>query len=493
MRQISLYFHTLRYLKVKQLVYRIFYRFYKVKPCKNPTTKLRGLLSNWPIRSHKLMSTKDGRTFDFLGSVASLDGGKALTVQSKLWLYNLHYQDDLNASNADNHKELCAALIEQWIADNPAIAEIGWDPYCLSLRIVNWVKWLSRCKPGELKQAWLLSLATQADALDKQIEYHILGNHLFTNAKALIFAGAFFGGQEGDRWLQRGLAILDDEINEQFLSDGAHFELSPMYQSILLADILDLICLANETNLPTLEERTKAWQKVFHKGMEWLEYMSHPDGDISFFNDAAFAIGPTLADLKKYAETFSPYETASDTSDNCQWRLLAESGYAITQWANGHKIIADIGHVGPDYQPGHAHADTLSFELSLFGERVFVNSGVSHYSVDAQRLSQRSTSAHNTVELDGMNSSQIWAGFRVARRATPIDVSVQNKDDCAVLRAGHDGYKKSYRKALHYRKWTVQKQKLQINDSLQGPYDRAVAYWHLHPSVAIEPVGKKQI
>jgi uncharacterized heparinase superfamily protein len=229
---------------------------------------------------------------------------------------------------------------------------------------------------------------------------------------------------------------------------------------------------------------------MLNKGMEWLENMSHPDGDISFFNDAAFGIGPKLSDLQKMAAAILPGEKTWKQSHESQWRLLAHSGYAIKQWANCHKIIVDVGHVGPIYQPGHAHADTLSCELSLFGERVFVNSGVSHYSVDEQRLKQRSTSAHNTVEVDGKNSSQIWAGFRVAKRANPLDVSVQNQDDCAVLRAGHDGYKQLYRKALHFRKWTVRETKLQIKDSLQGPYDRAVAYWHLHPEVAIESVDE---
>jgi hypothetical protein len=32
-------------------------------------------------------------------------------------------------------------------------------------------------------------------------------------------------------------------------------------------------------------------------------------------------------------------------------------------------LILDVAPVGPDYLPGHAHADTLSFELSLFGQR----------------------------------------------------------------------------------------------------------------------------
>ena len=57
--------------------------------------------------------------------------------------------------------------------------------------------------------------------------------------------------------------------------------------------------------------------------------------------------------------------------------------------------ILDVAEVGPSYQPGHAHADTLSFELSLYGQRVLVNSGTSQYGNDAERYRQRSTGAHD--------------------------------------------------------------------------------------------------
>ena len=39
----------------------------------------------------------------------------------------------------------------------------------------------------------------------------------------------------------------------------------------------------------------------------------------------------------------------------------------------------DVALIGPNYQPGHAHADVLSFELSLFGQRLLVNIGTSEY------------------------------------------------------------------------------------------------------------------
>ena len=108
----------------------------------------------------------------------------------------------------------------------------GWEPYTISLRTVNWIKWfLSGNNP---KQQWLTSLFFQVQALEQQLEYHLLGNHLFANAKSLLFAGCFFKGELANKWLKHSLSILEKEIPEQILSDGGNFELTPMYHNIIL-------------------------------------------------------------------------------------------------------------------------------------------------------------------------------------------------------------------------------------------------------------------
>src|SRR6185436_7069489 len=93
---------------------------------------------------------------------------------------------------------------------------------------------------------------------------------------------------------------------------------------------------------------------------------------------------------------------------------LEPSGYVRIQ-RDPVLVIFDAAPVGPDYLPGHAHADTLSFELSWGDRRVITNSGTSTYSVGPRRAWERSTAAHNTVEIDDENSSEVWGGFRVAR------------------------------------------------------------------------------
>ncbi len=152
-----------------------------------------------------------------------------------------------------------------------------------------------------------------------------------------------------------------------------------MYHASLVWDVCDLLNLARLTGVPELATRVSSWMLVVERGLQWLEAMSHPDMDISFFNDAAFGIAPSLDRLKEYSMILGCEPHSNRKLSAPCVRHLKESGYVVIFLDGNGKAILDVGRVGPDYQPGHAHADTLSFELSLFGQRVLVNSGTSQY------------------------------------------------------------------------------------------------------------------
>ena len=127
-------------------------------------------------------------------------------------------------------------MLLDWVNKNNIGREVGWESYPTSIRIVNWIKW--HYLKNDLPKTCLQSLMLQSRWLCKRIEWHILGNHLFTNAKALVFAGLFFSSEESDGWLKKGLKIIDEELNEQVLNDGGNFELSPMYHSIFFRRLI---------------------------------------------------------------------------------------------------------------------------------------------------------------------------------------------------------------------------------------------------------------
>jgi uncharacterized heparinase superfamily protein len=196
-------------------------------------------------------------------------------------------------------------------------------------------------------------------------------------------------------------------------------------------------------------------------------------------------IAPASAELFDYAQRLG-FACLPDVVEDVVW--LKDSGYVRVRRGDA-VLIADVAPVGPDYLPGHAHADTLSFELSIHGQRVVVNSGTSRYGLGPERERERGTAAHSTVEIDGQDSSEVWAGFRVARRAYPLDVSVRKDGALAVVEAAHDGYRRLPGRPVHRRRWLLGDRRLQVLDEVSGTFAEAVSRIHFHPAIQLEKGG----
>ena len=476
----ALYFHTVRYLKPMQIWGRLWHKFSTGGLSTKPSPAVSKVQGKWICRSERGRTMLSAERFRFLNQEANVPDAQAWHRDDMpmLWLYNLHYFDDLNAQGADQRVDWHKQLINRWVAEIPLTEGVGWQPYPISLRSVNWIKW--QLLGNKLPEPAIISLALQVRFLRSHLEIHLLGNHLWANAKALVFAGCFFDGEEADEWLFKGLSLIQRESAEQILDDGGHFELSPMYHAIVLKDLLDLIQLAMLYPQRLPQSLRNEWIRLAKSMFVWLSAMSHPDGGISFFNDATHGIAPDLGALKLYAEALGLPIYIPER----QPQLLSESGYLSAQNAAAC-LIADVGRIGPDYLPGHAHADTLSFELSLFGLRVVVNQGIDRYGTDPERIRQRGTAAHSTVQVNCENSSEVWSGFRVARRAYPQQLSFEENGSAVFLNCAHDGYRRLPGRVTHQRTWALTDQSLTVTDKLSGKYQTAVSYFHLHPLVRV--------
>lgn len=480
------YWHTLAPLLPVQLSTRISACFIDRRPRHISDVAVRKGDRSW--RNQEWRSTPAGANDEltFLNrsyNIAAADIWNATQVPL-LWLYNLHYFDDLTAVGAPRRRHLQRVLIHRWLSEHPAGARPGWDPYPTSLRLVNWIKtaWADDAEGRAMFTPDVLdSMATQADWLGRHVEHHLQANHLWANAKALTFAGACFTGRHAGDWLKQGTDLALRELAEQILPDGGHYERSPMYHAIVLEDVLDLIQLSQVTPGVLPDRLVERLHEVAPRMLRWLRVMSHPDGDVSFFNDAAFDVAPKLADLESYAHTLHvsmPFDAIAPV----EW--LKDSGYVrLTQ---GPAVaICDVAPIAPDYQPGHTHADTLSFEMSLHGRRAIVNSGTSTYERNNLRAWQRSTAAHNTVAVEGRNSSDVWAAFRVGKRARVRDVSVGEGTDGVWATGTHDGYSTWRRPLLHTRRWQLTPTTLTVTDHLSSPDREAEASLYLAPGITL--------
>ncbi|EKD92277.1 MAG: Heparinase II/III family protein [uncultured bacterium] len=479
LRKSFLYFNTLKHLKFKQIYYRLFYFFYNpISVSSKKNIKLDINLKNTALKfNRKNKIYLDNNKITFINHSVDITDKTIWNdaSQTALWLYNLHYFDGLNVLNKDQQAQFYT-LLNRWIDENIPCSNISWNSFVLSLRIVNIIKYA--LSGNYLSEKVLYSLYLQVRTLYKKCEYHLLGNHLFENFKALCIAGLFFNSSEATDWFHKGFHGLQKEIQEQVLKDGGHFELSAMYHVLFLEGLLDLHLIFNYYG------REFIWKNIVEKMLHWLVIMERSDDEIPYFNDSA---NQTVTDphaLCDYAKRLGYFISSQQKPLN----YLAESGFVIAN-TDQFRLIMDVGNIGSDYLPAHAHADSLSFELLVFKNPVFINLGTSCYGDSARRLFERSTAAHNTVVVNEKNSSDVWSGFRVGKRAYIKNVKIIEKNNFFCIEASHDGYQH----CLHKRTWEIFSDKIIIKDHLSQKVKSAFAYFHCHPNCQIVSQAPKKI
>ncbi|MGH3665611.1 MAG: heparinase II/III domain-containing protein, partial [Egibacteraceae bacterium] len=264
------------------------------------------------------------------------------------------------------------------------------------------------------------------------------------------------------------VARLDRQIAVQVLPDGGYYERSPSYHCQVLSDLIDvheLLVAAGCTVSPVLREATTAMRS-------WLGAMLLPDGDVPLFNDA-WLIGVDRLRL------LDPVEHGDRPLV-----VLQPSGYVVARPAEGTVLVADVGPPCPPDLPAHAHADCLSFVLCVNGERVIVDTGTSTYTPGLVRDYERSTRAHNTVEIDGRDQTEVWGAFRAGRRATPTLKAARRTDEHIEICASHDGYRRLAGRPSHLRTLRVGPSHVAVVDQVLGGGRHAVsAFLHLAPGL----------
>ena len=383
--------------------------------------------------------------------------------ETRLWQYNLHYFDWLRQDDIDDRTAL--GQISDWITANPAFSGTGWEPYPVSLRLVNWSYAMARIEPrGTLPDDVVSNYVLQAAWLAANLEHHLRANHLFANA--LLFAGVLLDGPFADQLLDTAVRLLDREIDEQFLTDGGHYERSPMYHGILTADLLELANLVDKNPERIPATLVKKIDTTVSRALKFALGMAMPDGTIALFNDAAHGIALNAGSLARYARDVleMPIPSASE-EEVCSFE---DSGYFVVR-RDDDVLVIDCGVIGPDYQPGHAHCDTLSFELVLNNRRIVTDTGNFAYDAGPERDYARSTRAHDTVEVDETDQSEIWGAFRVGRRARPIYAQLQTRPGGAFFSGAHNGYHHLPGRVTHTREIDVGTRfDVRIRDRLAG-------------------------
>jgi hypothetical protein len=455
--RLNLIFQTLRHVRPIQLYYQVYYRIKNKieRPTIKETYKTREL-PQFTNGAKSIESYYPDGTFTFLNKArqfSSIDWN--FSEYGKLWTYNLNYFDFLQQEGLS--KEQGLELIQDFCSKSNSIKD-GYEPYPISLRAINWVKFLSRYEIRDKKINQ--QLYNDLKRLTKQLEYHILANHLFENGFGLLFGAYYF---RDEKLYRKAASIIRGHLKEQILSDGAHYELSPMYHNIILHRILDCYQLVSRNDWKE-SELTTDLKTTASKMMGWIMNMSFSNGDLPQVNDSTLEIAPKSDELFLYANELGI--VASEIK-------LEDSGYRMYK-KQDIELFIDVGQIAPSYQPGHSHADSLQILLQVGGNPIIVDTGISTYEKNDRRHTERSTSSHNTITVDNINSSEVWSGFRVGRRA---EVRIHNESFDSIT-AEHNGYRNLG--ITHQRIIEKSLKGFKITDNVFGPTERKLIQGHLH-------------
>jgi uncharacterized heparinase superfamily protein len=383
-------------------------------------------------------------------------------------------------------------IIMSWINNNPIGYKDGWEPYPLSLRIVNWIFYYNLNRnmfdnDRNFKQMYLNSLYHQCAYLSHFLEYHILANHLIKNGKALFFAGHFF---EQYSWIQKGESIFSKELYEQILPDGSHFERSPMYHSIVLEDILDIINLIGGLAISPKIFKKNILIDIAQNMQRWLQYIIQPDREIPLFGDSSFQTALKLDQLTDYYNCVCDDKIESESQSIIN--SLAASGYHVFR-SSSQYLIVDGGKLGVDYQPGHAHCDLFSYEYSYNDIRFLVDSGIGEYLNSELRQKARSINGHNCVVVNEMDQAEIWEVFRMGRRVEPSLAETSSEKNLSKFVGIYENqllkkYAYTHKREILF----VENDFFYIKDQVTGKKIFNIkSLLHFHPDCKIEIQGKK--
>jgi uncharacterized heparinase superfamily protein len=370
----------------------------------------------------------------------------------------LHYHEFLEATPV---KQGVAILLD-WIAANPPYQRgywlDSWNSYAVSIRGVCWMQWLTLhlvTISAEERTQILGSLVQQIQFLRRNLETDICGNHLIKNIRCLLWASAFFNGSEAEEWRQVGETLLRQQLEVQFLPDGMHFELSPAYHCQVFGDLVECLTVVSG------QVRSELCL-CLQKAAQVIADLTHPDGLISLMSDGGLHM------VYSPAECLSAFVNVGGRMPELRGGFVnQESGYYGFRSENTC-LIVDCGPICDDVLPAHGHADILSFEWDVQGQRFVVDAGVFEYEAGEQRRRNRSVISHNTVSVGGRDQCELIGSFRAGRRSYGKCDFVEVSTERFQLAGHHHGFATDSSNIVHRRAFDADSKSLRIRDTIEG-------------------------
>lgn len=416
------------------------------------------------------------------------------------------------------YTEASAMLLRQWMGENPPGIGINWmSSLEVGLRLISWCWALSllsgsRALDPELTSLILGGIETHARHVERHLSYYFSPNtHLTGEALALLYAGLVVpDGRPARRWRALGWRILTEEIANQVLPDGVHFEQSTCYQRYTIEIYLHFIALA-ELSRRTVPQSVRSRLGLM---LDFLVSLRRPDGTMPEIGDSD---GGRLLPLDEGAtDDFSALfstsaallgrddcaSAAGSVSSETIWmlgtsgvaafdarnqaaaierssRLFSPGGYAVMTCGRpprDHQLVFDVGPLGCHVSAGHGHADLLTIACSVFGRSCLVDPGTYCYAhAPLWRKYFRGSSAHSTVSVDGESSSRPSGPFSWKERKGATLRRWHSCEEFDFADAEHDAYTRLPDPVIHRRRLFFVKPRFWVVvDDLSGTLEHTV-------------------
>lgn len=459
---------TLKDLKITQIIHFLFF-YLKKKKFKKKNIKI--IKKKFIYKKPFFLTTinrfdykKKTYSFGNFKKKINLNNWENKSV-NKLWEYNFFYFDFLFQKNLIVNKKVSLDLIKRWInISYKKEKHTMWDSYPTSIRLINLVKF---CMYNKINSKYINeSIYNHLFHLKDNLEYRLGANHLLTNLIALNCAKFFL--EIKDNKYKKLEKMLHNEINNQF-QNNLHFEKTPTYHNTLTEQLIIYGLVKKIYD----HKPSNKFLIFLNKLISISKNISHPDGKLAFFNDTNY-------DSLNYKQLELLFKKNFKIITKSKY--VNESSYPFLKKKNIFIITKCCGPE-PWFNPGHSHADSLSFEVSINNERFLINKGISTYENNDLRFLQRSTESHNTIKINDKNSSAVWSSFRVGKKSKVFNIKIDKKN--YLISASHNGFSSFLKTIIHNRTWKLKDEYLSINDEISGKFKNFKIYYHFSPNVNI--------
>ncbi len=339
-----------------------------------------------------------------------------------------------------------------WIKENPYPLGINWvTPMECAIRSVNWIEAYHLFKDeynDEPRNILIKQLYIHGKHIRENMEWSpIKENHYLSDCMGLFFIGnSLKNCKEAEQWKTFAQKELEKEILLQVSQDGVDNEASLNYHR-LVTEILLLCNIIGEKTTPF----SSTYKKRLENMCEFIMYYTSPTGKAPSFGDTdngrvfdiwdkdvndhrdLLSIASVLfrrGDFKakgKFHERMQLLITKKDylTTPIEDKELESKS---FTHWYIMRDadifLMIHCGNIGRKGFGGHGHNDQLSFVFSTKEQDYIVDLGTYTYTSDkTKRHFFRSTSAHNSIVLNGKEQNEIT-------EEKPFDMNEKTKSLC---------------------------------------------------------------